>query len=77
MNSKKYEKITESIKSYEEARKNKLGHPAYPNKLEISLSVHKSQTAKSGLNTLRVHELTELVPQSKWKGCGHISMLLS
>ena len=33
MNSKNYEKNTESIKSYEEARKNKLGHPAYPNKL--------------------------------------------
>ena len=33
MNSKKYEKITGSIKSYEEARKNKLWVPAYPNKL--------------------------------------------
>ena len=33
MNSEKYEKITESIKSYEDARKIKLGHPAYPNKL--------------------------------------------
>ena len=33
MNSKKCEKITESIKCYEETRKNKLGTPAYPNKL--------------------------------------------
>lgn len=33
MNSKKYEKITESIKCYEEARKNKLWSPAYPDKL--------------------------------------------
>ena len=33
MNSKKYEKITESIKCYEGARKNKLGLTAYPNKL--------------------------------------------
>ena len=33
MNSKKYEKITESIKCYEEARKNTMGTPAYPNKL--------------------------------------------
>ena len=34
MNSKKYEKITETIKSYEGARKNKRGTPAFPNKLE-------------------------------------------
>ena len=34
MNSKKYEKITESIKCYEEARKNKIGPTAYSNKLE-------------------------------------------
>ena len=34
MNSEKYEKITESIKSYEGARKNKMGIPAYSNKLE-------------------------------------------
>ena len=33
MNSNKYEKITESIKCYERARKNKVGTPAYPNKL--------------------------------------------
>ena len=33
MNSEKYEKITESIKSYEEARKNKNWPPAYLNKL--------------------------------------------
>ena len=33
MNSEKYEKITESIKSYEEARKNRVCVPAYPNKL--------------------------------------------
>ena len=33
MNSKKYEKITESIKIYEDAMKNKLGTPAYPKKL--------------------------------------------
>ena len=33
MNSKKYEKITESKYQYEEARKNKMGTPAYPNKL--------------------------------------------
>ena len=33
MNSKNYEKITESIKSYEDARKNKVCTPAYPNKL--------------------------------------------
>ena len=33
MNSKNYEKNTESIFSYEEARKNKMGPPAYPNKL--------------------------------------------
>ena len=33
MNSKKCEKIIESIKQYEDARKNKLGTPAYPNKL--------------------------------------------
>jgi hypothetical protein len=40
MISKKCEKITESKKSYEEARKNKLGTPAYPNKL---LSAYQSQ----------------------------------
>ena len=34
MNSKKSEKIIESIKSYEDARKNKLRSPAYSNKLE-------------------------------------------
>ena len=34
MNSKKYEKITESIKCYEEAGKNKFGPSAYSNKLE-------------------------------------------
>ena len=33
MNSKNYENFTESIKSYEEARKNKVEHPAYPEKL--------------------------------------------
>ena len=33
MNSKKYEKITESVKYYEDARKNKVGITAYPNKL--------------------------------------------
>lgn len=33
MNRKKCEKITESIKCYEGARKNKLGLTAYPNKL--------------------------------------------
>ena len=33
MNSKKSEKITESVKSYEGARKNKVYTPAYPNKL--------------------------------------------
>ena len=33
MNSEKYEKITESVLYYEGARKNKLGTPAYPNKL--------------------------------------------
>ena len=33
MNSKKYEKITESIKQYEGARKNEVSTPAYPNKL--------------------------------------------
>ena len=33
MNSKKCEKITESVKYYKGARKNKLGTPAYPNKL--------------------------------------------
>ena len=34
MNSKNYEKITETIKCYEDARKNKFGPSAYPNKLE-------------------------------------------
>ena len=34
MNSKKSEKITETIKSYEGARKNKIGPSAYSNKLE-------------------------------------------
>ena len=34
MNSEKSKKITESIKSYKGPRKNKVGHPAYPNKLE-------------------------------------------
>ena len=34
MNSEKYEKITETIKSYEDARKNKFGPSAYSNKLE-------------------------------------------
>ena len=34
MNSKNYEKITESIKNYEEARKNMFGPSAYSNKLE-------------------------------------------
>ena len=34
MNSKKYEKITETIKSYEESRKNMFGPSAYSNKLE-------------------------------------------
>ena len=34
MNSKKSEKIIEIIKSYEEARKNKLWATAYSNKLE-------------------------------------------
>ena len=34
MNSKKYEKITESKFTYEDARKNKLGSSAYSNKLE-------------------------------------------
>ena len=34
MNSKKCEKITENVFTYEEARKNKLGAPAYSNKLE-------------------------------------------
>ena len=33
MNSKKYEKFTETIKCYEEARKNNRCVPAYPNKL--------------------------------------------
>ena len=33
MNSKNYEKITESVKSYEDARKNIVCTPAYPNKL--------------------------------------------
>ena len=33
MNSKKCEKNTETIKCYKGPRKNKLGHPAYPNKL--------------------------------------------
>ena len=33
MNSKKYEKITESKLCYEGARKNKFRPPAYPNKL--------------------------------------------
>ena len=33
MNSEKYEKITESVKYYKGPRKNKIGHPAYPNKL--------------------------------------------
>ena len=33
MNSKKCEKFTETIKSYESARKNKIGLTAYPNKL--------------------------------------------
>ena len=34
MNRKKCEKITVTIKCYEGARKNNMGHPAYPNKLE-------------------------------------------
>ena len=34
MNSKKCEKITETIKCYEEARKNKFGPSACSNKLE-------------------------------------------
>ena len=34
MNSKKYEKIIESIFTDEEARKNKMGSTAYSNKLE-------------------------------------------
>ena len=34
MNGKKSEKITESIKSYEDTRKNKMCVPAYPNKLQ-------------------------------------------
>ena len=34
MNSKKSEKIIESIKWYEGARKNIVGSPAYSNKLE-------------------------------------------
>ena len=34
MNSKNYEKITESKLYYEEARKNKMGSSAYSNKLE-------------------------------------------
>ena len=34
MNSKKYEKITETIKWYEGPRKNKFGPSAYSNKLE-------------------------------------------
>lgn len=34
MNSKKYEKIRESILSNKKARKNKLGSTAYPDKLE-------------------------------------------
>ena len=33
MNSKKYEKITESVFTNKDPRKNKLGPPAYPNKL--------------------------------------------
>ena len=33
MNSKNYEKIIESIKCYEGARKNKMRPPAYPNNL--------------------------------------------
>ena len=34
MNSKKYEKIMESILTDKEAKKNKLGATAYPDKLE-------------------------------------------
>ena len=34
MNSEKYEKITESVFTNKEPRKNKLGLPAYPDKLE-------------------------------------------
>jgi hypothetical protein len=34
MNRKKYEKITESILTDKEAKKNKLGTTAYSNKLE-------------------------------------------
>ena len=34
MYSEKCEKITESVKSYEDARKNKIGPSAYSNKLE-------------------------------------------
>ena len=34
MNSKKSKKITESIFTYKDPRKNKLGLPAYPDKLE-------------------------------------------
>ena len=34
MNSKKSEKITESVLQYEDARKNKIGPTAYSNKLE-------------------------------------------
>jgi hypothetical protein len=34
MKNKKCEKITESILTYEEARKNKMGSSAYSNKLE-------------------------------------------
>ena len=34
MNSKKYEKFTETKKYYEEAKKNKFGPSAYSNKLE-------------------------------------------
>ena len=34
MNSKNYEKFTESVKCYKEARKNKFGPSAYSNKLE-------------------------------------------
>jgi hypothetical protein len=33
MNSKKCEKITETIFTNKEPRKNKMGTPAYPNKL--------------------------------------------
>ena len=54
MNSKKSEKITETIKCYEGARKNKLGTPAYPNKLLTAYQFQISQRDKTTLSILKV-----------------------